>query len=358
MTGSRWISVYIRSTHMKIISRLFLASLAAALTGAAHAADWLEFPAKPGTANGKKIVLVSGDEEYRSEESCPMLAKILSQKYGFHCTVLFAINPDGGYIDPNFQNNIPGTEALDSADLMIIGTRFRQLPDDQIANFAEFLDAGKPVIGFRTATHAFAGGAKSGAFKWADFGINILGEKWVNHHGNHKVEGTRSVVESVNAANPALRGVGEIFATTDVYGIANLDQKSAIVLLRGAVTKSLDPKSENLTGPKNEPMMPLAWLREYTAPNGTAKGKAFCTTLGASTDFADEDLRRLVVNTSLALTGQKVPEKADVGFVDPFEPTNYSAIGEKGFYKERNLKPADYALGNSPATGLPGKKKP
>lgn len=338
---------------MKIRPFALSAIFAVVLTGTVHAADWLELPAKPGTANGKKIVLVSGDEEYRSEESCPMLAKILSQKHGFDCTVLFAINPDGGYIDPNFQKNIPGTEALNSADLLIIGTRFRQLPDDQLAHFAAYLDAGKPVIGFRTATHAFAGKATTGDFKWADFGLNILGEKWVNHHGQHKVEGTRGVVEPGNAANPVLRGVGEIFATTDVYGIANLDQEAATILLRGAVTASLDPKSANVAGPKNDPMMPLAWMREYTAPDGEAKGKAFCTTLGASTDFADENLRRLIVNAALFLTGQKVPEKADVEFVDPFEPTGYSAIDAKGFYQKRDLKPADYGLGKSPATGLP-----
>ena len=233
------------------------------------AADWLHLPAKAGTGNGKKVVLVSGDEEYRSEETCPMLAKILSQKHGFDCTVLFAINPDGGYIDSNFQKNIPGTEALDSADLLIIGTRFRQLPDDQIAHFAKFLDAGKPVIGFRTATHAFSGGAKTGEFKWAEFGLKILGEKWVNHHGAHKKEGTRGIVEAANGSHEVLRGVGEIFATTDVYGIANLDQKAATILLRGAVTESLDPPSKAIEGPKNNPMMPLAWLREYTAPNGT-----------------------------------------------------------------------------------------
>jgi type 1 glutamine amidotransferase len=341
---------------MKTSARLFLASLAVALTGTAHAAEWLDLPAKPGTANGKKIVLISGDEEYRSEESCPMLAKILSQKHGFHCTVLFAVNPNGGYIDPNYQNNIPGTQALDSADLMIIGTRFRQLPDDQIAHFAAFLNAGKPVIGFRTATHAFSGDAKTGDFKWADFGLNILGEQWVNHHGDHMKEGTRSVIEAANAENPVLRGVGEIFATSDVYGIANLDQKDATILLRGAVTETLDPTSKNLDGPKNNPMMPLAWLREYTAPNGSTKGTALCTTLGASTDFADEDLRRMMVNAALVLTGQKVPDKADVGFVDPFKPTNYRAIGHEGFYQERNLKPSDYGLGNSPATGFPGGK--
>ncbi len=321
----------------------------------AGAADWLSLPAKAGTSNGKKIVLISGDEEYRTEESCPMLAKILSQKYGFDCVVLFAINPDGGYIDPNFQKNIPGTAALDSADLMIIGSRFRQLPDDQIAHFAAYLNAGKPVIGIRTATHAFAGDAATGDFKWADFGLKILGEKWVNHHGNHKEEGTRSVIEEANAKHEVLNGVDEIFATTDVYGIANLDQSAATILLRGAVTANLNAWSKAVEGPKNNPMMPLAWLREYTAPNGTAKGKAFCTTLGASTDFADEDLRRLVVNAAHHLIGMKVPAKAEVAPVDPFQPTEYSAIDDKDFYKNRNLKPADYALGKSPATGLPEK---
>ena len=337
-------------------SRAILASLAALIFSSAcgHAADWLTLPAKPGTANGKKIVLVSGDEEYRSEESCPMLAKILSQKYGFDCVVIFAINPDGGYIDPNFQKNLPGTEALGSADLMIIGTRFRQLPDEQIAKFATYLNAGKPIIGFRTATHAFTGPAKTGDFQWSEFGLKILGEKWVNHHGNHKVEGTRSVIEAAHAKHEILNGVSDIFATTDVYGIANLDQNAATILLRGAVTQSLDPASKNLEGAKNQPMMPLAWLREYTAPNGTAKGKAFCTTLGASTDFADENLRRLIVNASFHLTGLKVPNKAEVGYIDPFQPTHYSAIDAPDFYKNRNLKPADYALGKSPATGLPG----
>ena len=92
-----------------------------------------------------------------------MLAKILSQKHGFDCTVLFASDPKDGYIDPNNQQNIPGTAALDSADLLIIGTRFRRLPDDQLAPFARYLEAGKPVIGFRTATHAFTGGAKTAA---------------------------------------------------------------------------------------------------------------------------------------------------------------------------------------------------
>ncbi len=321
----------------------------------AIAADWLHLPAKAGTANGKKVVLVSGDEEYRSEETSPMLAKILSQKYGYDCTVLFAINPDGGYIDSNYQKNIPGTETLNSADLLIIGTRFRQLPEAQLAPFAVYLNAGKPVIGFRTATHAFTGGAKTGDFKWADFGLKILGEKWVAHHGRHGAQGTRSVVEPANAGHEVLRGVGEIFGPSDVYTVSNLDA-GATILLRGAVTETLSVDSKNIDGPKNNPMMPLAWLREYTSPDGAKKGKAFCTTMGTSEDFADEDLRRLVINAALHLTGLPVPDKSDAAVVDPWTPTGFKNINEKdfpGFYKKRNLKPGDYILGKSPATGLP-----
>jgi hypothetical protein len=126
--------------------------------------------------------------------------------------------------------------------------------------------------------------------------------------------------------------------------------------MRGAVTATLDPSSKAIDGPKNNPMMPVAWLREYTAPNGTAKGKAFCTTMGASVDFKSEDLRRLVVNAAFFLTGVNVPAKADVTFVDPFEPTMYGFNNTPDFYKNRNMKVSELVLGKSGATGT-GKPK-
>src|SRR5271168_726284 len=140
-----------------------------------------------GHVKGKNIVLISGDEEYRSEESLPQLAKILSTYHGFHCTVLFAINPKDGTINPNQNDNIPGLEALDSADLMIIFTRFRNLPDEQMKHVADFLESGKPLIGLRTATHAFAipKGKTYSRYDWNNkewdggFGRQVLGETWV-----------------------------------------------------------------------------------------------------------------------------------------------------------------------------------
>lgn len=313
----------------------------------------LKLPAKEGTAIGKKVVLISGDEEYRSEESCPMLGKILSQRHGFDCVVLFTYDKNWKYIDPNNHVNMAGVEELKDADLMIIGTRFRELSDEHYAIFADFLNAGKPVIGFRTATHAFTGKGKTGDFAWSQFGIKILGEKWVSHHGRHKVEGARGVIEEKNKDHEVLNGVADVFGPSDVYGVRNLDENDATVLLRGQVTKTLAPASAAVEGKKNDPMQALAWLREYTAPNGTTTGKAFCTTMGASTDFLSEDLRRIVVNASLHLTGQKVPEKADATPVDKFTPSFYGFIREKDFFKKLNLQASDFALGKNRTTMEP-----
>src|SRR5580704_5280519 len=93
---------------------------------------WNTYPGGDGPGKGKNIVLISGDEEYRSEEALPELAAILAKHHGFHCTVLFEIDAKTGEVAPEQHNNIPGLEALDKADLMIIQTRFRALPDDQM----------------------------------------------------------------------------------------------------------------------------------------------------------------------------------------------------------------------------------
>ncbi len=177
----------------------------------------LHFEGKEGVGKGKKIVLLSGDEEYRSEESNPMLAKILSQRFGYDCTVLFSMSDDGQYIDPNNQKSMVGIEALKNADLMIIGTRFRQLDDEAYSILGDYLNAGKPVLAYRTATHAFRGKGETDGFQWQQFGPKIVGEGWVNHHGRHKVEGTRGVIEEKNRNHAILQGVQSVFGRSDVY---------------------------------------------------------------------------------------------------------------------------------------------
>ena len=170
----------------------------------------IEFPAGKGPGKGKHVVLVSGDEEYRSEEALPELAAILSKRHGFRCTVLFAIDPSDGTVRPDKTTNIPGLEALKTADLMILFTRFRDLPDEQMKHFADYLETGRPIVAMRTATHAFQLKSSTTYARFSandkptdgGFGKQVLGETWISHHGKHNVESTRGVVAKGQQAHP------------------------------------------------------------------------------------------------------------------------------------------------------------
>ena len=334
------------------IKRIQMAALAAltycSCLFSLNAADRLVFEAQDN-ANPKHIVLIAGDEEYRTEESMPMLGKILSQRHGFKCTVLFAWGPDDAeYIDPNNSQGLRGLDALDTADLMIIGTRFRKPGAEEAKHIADYLNAGKPVIGLRTATHAFRGEGDFGGLKYDDFGLKILGETWVAHHGQHKVQGARGVSLQGQVSHPILNSVSDVFCPSDVYTVSNLTDADQI-LMRAAVTESLDPSSAIIKGPKNSPTQPFAWLHTYQRPDGSGEGKSFCTTGGASVDFVSEDLRRMVVNAAYFLTDRQVPKQADVTYVDDFYPSFYGNINEPAdYWKELGRKAEDYGLGKSP----------
>ena len=164
------------------------------------AADGVVYEGKDGPGKGKHIVLLSGDEEYRSEEAMTQLGRILAARHGFKCTVLYAINPQSGEIDPLTKNHIPGIEALDSADMCMMFLRFRELPDEQMKHFVDFVNSGKPILGLRTSTLAFAYSKDSKSlyakYDWKNkdwpggFGRQVLGETWVAHHGWHAHEAT------------------------------------------------------------------------------------------------------------------------------------------------------------------------
>ena len=311
--------------------------------------SFVVYDGKKGPGKSKHIVFLTGDEEYRSEEGLPQLAKILSQRHGFKCTVLFAINPKDGSIDPNFQNNLPGAEALDSADAIVMLLRFREWPDAQMKHFVDAYLAGKPIIALRTSTHAFnyPGNSKSpytkyswtstsGLISWpGGFGKHVLGETWVAHHGEHKKEATRGIIEPSAKNDSILRGITEIFGNTDVYTANPSDVK---VLVRGQVLAGMQPDDPPVPGKKNDPMQPVAWTRLHRNEAGNTN-KIFCTTMGAATDLQDEGLRRLIVNAVYWSVGLKVPRKADVGYVGEYKPTMY---GFNGYV--RGIWPKDHAL--------------
>jgi type 1 glutamine amidotransferase len=320
-----------------------------------------------GPGKGKHIVLVSGDEEYRSEEALPQLGKILAKHHGFKCTVLFAID-DGreilgaggkpskmvrtkpGTINPNISN-IPGLEALDSADLMVIFTRFRDLPDDQMKHIASYIEAGKPVVGIRTATHAFNIPAGKTYSKYSHnfggkdyekgFGRQVLGETWVNHHGKHGSQSTRGIIVKGQESHPILRGIkdGDIWGPTDVYTVNLPLPGDSQPLVLGQVLTGMKFDDPPLEGEKNNPMMPIAWTHTYTGSAGN-KGRAFCSTLGAATDLTAEGSRRLLVNACYWAAGleSQISPTSNIGLVGDYQPSDFKSNGFKPDVKPEDLK--------------------
>jgi hypothetical protein len=303
-----------------------------------------------GPGRGKQIVLVSGDEEYRSEEALPQLAKILATHHGFDCTVLFAINPADGTINPNVANNIPGLEALKTADLMILFTRFRNLPDEQMRHIADYVDSGRPIIGMRTATHAFNldDDSSYGKYGWkhkgevwdGGFGRQVLGETWISHHGKHGQQSTRGIIAPGSHEHAILRGIadGDIWGPTDVYGVRLPLPGDSQPLVLGQVLSGMQPTDPPVEGQQNDPMMPVAWTKTYASASGQT-GRVFTTTMGASQDLQSEGLRRLLVNACYWALGMadQIPSKSKVDLVGKYEPRPFRF---KGF--QAGLKPADY----------------
>jgi hypothetical protein len=303
---------------------------------------WASFPGGEGPGHGKKIVLVSGDEEYRSEDVLPQLAKILSKNHGFDCTVLFAVDPATGEIDPNVKDNIPGLEALKDADLLVLFTRFRNLPDDQMQHLVDYIESGKPIVGLRTATHAFdiPADRKFAKYGWqstADdykqgFGRQVLGETWINHHGSHGKQSTRGRFAPGKENHPILRGIkdGEIWGPSDVYGVRLPLPGDSDQLVLGAILEGMKPDDKPIAGAKNQPMMPIAWTKSYQGSQGKT-ARTFTSTMASGQDMENEAFRRLLVNACYWCLGMEaeIPAKSQVELVGPYEARPFRNNGFK-----------------------------
>lgn len=317
-----------------------LAALATSVTAADT--DRLILKGTRGPGSGKHVVLISGDEEYRSEQALPQLARILA-RHGFDCTVLFALAPNGT-IDPNVNDNIPGLETLDRADLMILLTRWRNLPDAQMKHIVDYVESGRPIIGLRTATHAFD--LKSSPtyrrYTWnskeweGGFGRQVLGETWVNHHGKHAVQSTLGIVVKGQESNPILRGIasGDIWVPTDVYAVHLPLPENSVPLILGEVLEGMHATDPPAAGKQNDPMMPVAWTRSYKS------ARVFTSTMGSAQDLQNAAFRRLLVNAVYWATGieSKIDPKLNVDLIGLYDPLPFKFNGAA-----KGVKPADLA---------------
>lgn len=240
------------------------------------------------------LVFVSGDHEYSSEETFPIIAKELETKYGFR-TIVLKSSPD-----ENAEENIPGLEALEKADVAIFFLRWRRLPADQLRYIENYLKSGKPIVAFRTTTHAFNYPKGSEFEKWNSFAVDYLGGPpgWGNGHYHYgHLSSTDVSIFPAAKQNPILTGIPETFHVASwLYQVRpNYPPADAQILLTG---KSVNP--DRKTAEEN----PVAWTWK-----NKAGAKVFMTTLGHPFDFKEEAMQRLVINGIHWAAGKKIPKK-------------------------------------------------
>ncbi|MDZ7933497.1 MAG: ThuA domain-containing protein [Emticicia sp.] len=249
------------------------------------------------TAQAKKqplIVFVTGDHEYSGEFTLPLIAAELEKNYGFRTKVLKA-SPN-----QNAEKNIPELESLKEADLAVFYLRWRQLPPDQLEHIEKYLKSGKPLMGFRTTTHAFNFPKGDASERWNAFGEFALnappgwGGKAAHTHYGHESSTDVSVVEAAKK-HPILTGVEPNFHVRSwLYRVLpDYPTKGSEWLLMG---KAVNPDKAAIENP-------VAWIG--INPFGA---KVFTTTMGHPEDFQVEAFQRLVINAIHWELGKKVPK--------------------------------------------------
>ncbi|MEI6234201.1 MAG: ThuA domain-containing protein [Planctomycetota bacterium] len=313
---------------------------------AADADQWLTYPGGDGPGKGKKIVLIAADQEYRSEQSMPMMAKILSTHHGFDCVVLFAVN-EKGEVDPTMPvypekgkelkpHHIPGLEQLASADLVIFFPRLLTLPMAERELIVKYLDSGKPIMSIRTGNHGFHASLPykiNG--KQVSWGNDILGGSFMGHHGRWHQDSTRGTLVEEQKNHPILSGVSDIWGNSDVYRT----YKEGTSLPAGCTAlvwgqPLMGRKHDDAPNPKLE-ALPVAWFKNWTTSEGKV-ARVFQSTMGSATDLESAGLRRLIINASYWCMGLEsaITPTRSVEIVGTYKPL------ESGFnYKELGVVP-------------------
>ena len=293
-------------------------------------------PGATAQTRAPHVVFVTGDEEYRSEESMPMLARILKRDYGFRVTVLYSLD-EQGFIDPNNLTHLPGLEALDSADMMVMFTRFRALPEPQLKRILDYVESGRPVVGFRTSTHALRyPNDSTRTFYNEEWERRLFGQKWIVHHG-HFGDGAEPLTDVQivpwRTTHPILRGVAPFQAFSWLYHVEGGEHElygDSKPLLTGRALRT----NQTARLAQYPLVNPVAWTKTYTGSFGKP-ARVFFTTLGHPYDFRHESMRKLALNGILWAMGMesRIPaEGARADIVGEYAPapSGFGSVFKKG----------------------------
>jgi type 1 glutamine amidotransferase len=215
------------------------------------------------------VVILIAEREYQTDQTLPKFAN--QHLKGYRTTFVFA--------DPNDRNRLLGIESISHADVLMVSVRRRTLPAEQLNQVRKYVADGKPVIGIRTANHAFClrnQVPEQGRAEWKSWDRDVFGGNYTNHYGN-KLETTYQLSENAPTALVTGLTAGKTFtAGGSLYKVSPLAD-GAQVVLTGAVA--------------GNPAEPMAWT--FTRADG---GKSFYTSLGHVDDFAGAVLPQLLKN--------------------------------------------------------------
>ena len=227
-----------------------------------------------------RIVIVASEPEYRTEVTLPKFAAD-HLAADFQVSLVFA--------DANDENSLSGIETLKEADLLLLSARRRTLPPQQLQLIRDFVAAGKPVLGIRTANHAFHLRSKrppEGRADWPTFDEEVIGGSYTNHRG----AGPKTMItlaDSAAAGHPILNGVNpaELIGNGSLYQVSPL-HPTATPLLTGTIA--------------NTPSEPIAWINRRR--DG---GFTFYTSMGYPDDFQEPAFNRMLKNAIVWLLQQR-----------------------------------------------------
>lgn len=223
------------------------------------------------------VVFVVSDDHYRADATLPDFAQTLREDYGCYCTVAHGQG----------TSNIPGLEELEAADVMVLYVRRLALPQAQLAAIRKYLEAGKPLVALRTASHAFDvhGKATAGHAEWRDFDPAVLGGNYHGHGSNQA--GTDVAAVAKAADHPILAGVKlrKWHSNGSLYNASPIDKQATLLM----------------TGTAGGQIEPITWTRRYKG------GRVFYSSLGHWDDFQQPPFRKLLVNAIFWAMDRPVP---------------------------------------------------
>ena len=212
------------------------------------------------------VAILVSDDHYGADETLPEFAQMLREEHGCYVTVMHGQG----------TSNIPATDELEKADCLVLYIRRLALPKEQLDAVRRYLDAGKPLVALRTASHAFdvRGKSKPGEAEWPEFDADVLGGNYHGHGSNDAGSDIRILEEKQR--HPILANIKPLqwHSTGSLYNVSPLKDPKADILMVGSIGDTIEP---------------ITWTR-------THKGPVAYTALGHPADFDQPQFRKLLTN--------------------------------------------------------------